>query len=105
MKLQDDVLSVIDIVTAVEAGKIVRIPFESIDALNNARNNILSRIYKQRSQLRAVLDVDFQSVSTVTETAEDYSHHVLVIKMQDRPRTAFRCCIIEPAAAESSSHG
>lgn len=91
-------LTLMEIIGAVEAGNTVRLQFADRNSALNFRNNILSRAYKQRSQTREVMPVDFDSLSTsITEVGENFE---LEIKLQPKETIKFRCTVITPAGEQ-----
>lgn len=97
-------LTVTDIVSMIEAGKIVTVPCVSKEEAEIIRNNISSRLYKQRAQMREAIECEFQSLRSELCYEVGSTSAIIGIRFRlvDKQQASYRCTVVDP---EEETHG
>lgn len=102
MSMETRELTTVEIVALIEAGNTVRLPCYSVEEANSLRNNITSRLYKQRTAIKQIDNFEFQSVLSkiLLDEADGYVIGI-EFRLGNKEKATFKCTIIPPA--ESSN--
>jgi len=102
--MQQQELSFMEIVNLIEAGKIVRLPCTNLKDAESIRNNISSRLYKQRAAIKSIDACSFDSVVSKMLLDSEGCYEAIEFKLGERKKATFTCTIIEPEPETTEQH-